>query len=150
MPYFEPPMLILSDTPPMGEAGTPNAGTATKATRQDHQHPRLTATATGTLNASAQADIVFTRSFTSKPAVTVLAVENNTNPVPRFKVQSWVIDGQGKYTGCKIYGDKARALPALSGILLVGPLITALAGFLPYEPAVGAEYSLIALQPSSV
>lgn len=145
---------LLSDSMPMEEGTAGAAGAQAKASRGDHSHKRLTSTATGNLDGSAQATIMFTRTFSKKPAVTALAVEDNANPVPRFKVRRWLkADGQPwtagePYGGCVIYGDRARALPTLSGILLIGPLITALAGFLPYEAAAGAEYSIIALEAS--
>jgi len=143
-----PMAAILSDAPPMGEAGTPSPGIAAQATRQDHRHPRLSSSTSGTTNGSGEATVVFTRTFDTQPSVIPCAIENNTNPVPAFKVKAFQMNA-GKYTGCTIYASRARALPALSGILLVGPLITALAGFLPEEPAANMGFTIVALQASS-
>jgi len=156
---------LLSDTPPIAEATTPAAGAGPKASRYDHLHPRLSSAQSGTLDGNGQATVIFTRTFTAKPAVTVLAVEDDTNPVPRFKVRRWLkADGSawvsGPYGGCVIYGDRARVLPTITQlnggiIVLLASLITALntilaqlSGYAPYVPAASVEFSLIALQPS--
>ncbi len=147
---------MLSDALPMEEAASGAAGAQGKASRGDHAHKRLTSTAIVTLDANGQQTTMFSRTFTKEPGMTGLAIEDNANPVPRLKVRRWLrsdgttwVDGQGQaIAGVYLYGDRARALPALSGILLVGPLITALAGFLPYEPAAGAKFTLIALESS--
>lgn len=149
--------VILSDAMPMEEGTAGAAGAQAKASRGDHAHKRLTDTADVTLDGTGQVTILpFTRTFSKVPGATGLPVEDNTNPVPRLKVRRWLkADGttwaQGSaepIAGCVVYGDRARALPALSGILLVGPLITALAGFLPYEPAANARFTLIAVEAS--
>lgn len=168
----------ISTDVPMAESNSGSAGAdGLKVPSDKHQHPRLTATANGVLRTNAGADngagalvpgdavVMFTRVFTGKPAVTVLAIDDNTtNPVPRFKVRRWLRpDGQlwssgYAYGGCVIYGDRARALPVIAPIgalTLLTALITALntilaglSGYLPYEPASGAGFSLIALQQS--
>jgi hypothetical protein len=140
---------LLSDAPPMGEAGTPAAGTGSQATRNDHRHPRLSSSTSGTTDANGEATIVFTRTFDTQPSVVPCAVENNTNPVPAFKVKAFQTNA-GKITGCTIYASRSRALPALGGILLIGPLISALAGFLPSEPAANMNFTIVALQASNV
>lgn len=157
---------LLSDTPPVAEATTPAAGDGSKASRFNHLHPRLSSAQSGTLDANGQQTVIFTRTFSSKPAVTVLAIEDDTNPVPRFKVRRWLkADGSAwasgsPYGGCIIYGDRARVLPTLTQlnggiIVLLSSLITALnsiltqlSGYAPYVPAANVEFSLIALQPS--
>lgn len=157
---------LLSDTTPLAEATAPAAGAGDKASRFNHLHPRLSSAQSGTLDANGQQTVIFTRTFTAKPAVTVLAVEDDTSPVPRFKVRRWLkADGSSwasgsPYGGCVIYGDRARVLPTITQlnggiIVLLSSLITALntiitqlSGYAPYVPAANVEFSLIALQPS--
>lgn len=134
---------MLADTPPMGEAGTPQAGTGAKATRQDHRHPRLSSTASGTLNASGEATIVFTREFTAKPSVIVTLVEATEGQPVTFKVKSWTMTG-ANYTGCVIKGYRAQTIPTNLVTLLLGGVFNLFAG-----SVTGAEFTLIAIQPSS-
>lgn len=143
------PMMLLSDSPPMGEAGVAAAGTANQAPRYDHRHPRLSSSTNATTNASGEQTVVFTRTFDTMPSVIITAIENSTTPAPSFKVKAFQTNAGGKYTGCTIYGSRERALPSLSGILLVGPLITALAGYLPSEPAANTQFTIVALQAST-
>lgn len=152
--------IVLSDNVPAPENRTPAAGMMPKASRGDHVHERLTATSGGTLGASGEATITFTRSFATKPACTCLLVEaGNTQPVI-FRVKSWVITG-GLYTGCVLKGERLSLLPVLpqamglTGLLLntVGTVLNtttaALTGFnVASGNAVGAEYSFIAIQSS--
>lgn len=152
----------FSDATPRTEMTGGAAGTAATAIpRPDHQHPRLTATASGTLAADGTATVAFTRTFAIKPAVTVLEIDSGgtSNPVD-FKVKAWAMDASGNYTGCTIYGSRARTLPVLtpmSSTLLTilsavisatNALFAQLSGYAPYEAAGGASFSLIALQPS--
>ncbi len=137
------------------------AGSVREIPPADHQHPRLTSTASGTLAVNGTASVTFTRTFSTKPAVTVMEIDSGgTSPPVDFKVQSWTQDANGNYTGCTIYGTRNRALPTIaplsSGLLtllssLIGalnPILASLSGFAPYEAAGGAAFSLIALQPS--
>lgn len=139
---------LLGNNTPLPEGATAIAGSTPLASKVDHQHPRLSATNIGVLAGDGTATLIFTRLFSIKPSIIVAGEENNNNPVPRFKVKSWTQDGSNNFTGCIIFGDRARALPALGGILLIGPLIAALAGYLPYEPAAGAAYLSIAIASS--
>ena len=93
--------------------------------------------------------------------MTVLEVDSGGSAPPAdFKVQSWTQDAQGNYTGCTIYGSRSRVLPTLtpvSGLLtLLSGVISAtnavfqvLSGYVPYEAAGGAQFTLIALQPTT-
>lgn len=151
----------FASTIPRAEMTGGAAGTAAAVPRADHQHPRLTATATGTLAADGTASVTFTRTFEIKPAVTVLEIDSggNSNPVD-FKVRAWKTDASGLYTGCTIYGSRARTLPTLTpmnaGLLTLlsavvnatNALFAQLSGYAPFEAAGGAAFSLIALQPS--
>lgn len=134
----------FSNTPPSSEATTAVAGGVDQASRTDHQHPRLTSTATGTLGSNGEATITFTRTFATKPVVSILLVESADNQPIIFKVKSWSQDAQNRYTGCVIKGYRLNTLPATI------TLLSALVSFsISAGTAVGAEYSLIALQPSA-
>lgn len=147
---------LLSDSMPMEEGTAPAAGALGKASRGDHAHKRLTHAGAITLDGTAHATVMFSRTFSKEPGLTGTPIEDNTSPVPRLKARRWLkadgttwVDGQGQaIAGAYLYADRARSLPALSGILLVGPLITALAGYLPFEPAAGARFTLIAVESS--
>lgn len=151
-----PPYATMAPKP---EAGAPAVGAATGITRPDHQHPRLTATAKGTLDANGLATVAFTQVFDAEPGVTVTSVDVKAGgkPVPRFDI-TFAKDAQGRFTGCSVYGERQRPMPTLaqaSGGLL-GTLVTSintvlapLSGFLPTEPAAGAGFSLIAVKTSA-
>lgn len=150
--------VLFSDTTPTPENRVPAPGTMPKASRGDHVHERLTSTASGTLGASGEATITFTRTFAVKPAVAILLVEATDGMPVSFKVKSWVITG-GLYTGCIIKGQRLTLLPVLQplnvGALLTGVITgingiqSQLTGFnVANGNAVGAEYSFIAIQPS--
>lgn len=141
---------LLSNTPPPGEAVAPAPGSGSMASRDDHKHPRLSSATVQTLNASGEAVIVFTRSFTAMPAVQCLLYELADNQPVVFKVKTWTQDAQGNYIGCTIKGVRSSILPALSGITLLTGLITALANFNVFGgSAAGAQFCCLAIQPSS-
>jgi hypothetical protein len=142
------PSALLSNNAPLSEAGTASAGTMPMAPRGDHRHPRLSATFAGVLDANGSAPVVFTRTFSGIPGMTVIGVENDNTPATEFKVKSWTQDVNGNYTGCVLYGSRARALPALSGIALLTGLTSALANFLPAQAAAGVAFTGFAIQPS--
>lgn len=151
----------FATTMPKGEAGSPVVGTTDAITRPDHQHPRLTATARGTLDANGNATVVFTQVFASEPAVTVtgVGIKASGKPVPRFDV-TFTQDANGGYNGCTVYGERQRPLPTLAQtnpLAILGAVTSALnsvasslSGFLPTEPAAGAGFSLIAVKTSAV
>jgi hypothetical protein len=135
-------MALLADTTPLAEAGTAAAGNMATAARGDHRHPRLSSTFSGTLDGNGLATLTFTRTFSSVPGLTVIAIENDNNPSSEFKIKTWTTDGNGNYTGCVIYGSRPRALPAS----LV--LLSALSNFLPVQAAAGVAFTGFAIQPS--
>lgn len=138
----------------------PAAGMMPKASRGDHVHPRLSATASGVLGAAGEATIVFTRTFAVKPCVTVLLIESADAMPVIFKVKSWILT-DGLYTGCVIKGYRSALLPTQTpmsggGGLALAAVVTGLNGVTNALTnfnvfggnAVGAEYSFLALQPS--
>lgn len=138
----------LANTAPLSESGTAVAGGGGAASRQDHVHPRLTSATRVTLAGDGTATVTYTRSFPSKPAVNLTAI----NPSGRQVVLEVTGDIQtgGLYTGCTIKGSRAQLLPALTSIVLIGPLITALQNFdVLGGSASGVEVSVIALMPSN-
>lgn len=142
--------FLLSNRAPISEAVAPTSGASDKASRDDHKHPRLSSATVQALNASGEAVITFTRSFSSLPAVTCLLYEMSDAQPVVFKVKTWTQDGSGNYTGCTIKGARSSLLPALSGVLLIGPLITALANYNVFGgSAAGAQFCCLAIQPST-
>ena len=135
---------MLSNMPPIGEAGVPLAGVMEEASRGDHRHPRLSATATGTLNGSGEATITFTRTFAAKPAFNCNYVEAADAQPVAFKVKTWTQDGGGNYTGCVIKGYRSQVVPTNLVTVLLGGVFNLFAG-----NANGVEYSFIAIQQSS-
>lgn len=96
--------------------------------------------------------MMFTRTFTNEPAISILAVENDTRSPPDFKVQQFLDDTGAPWTtgkpygGATIYGTRARALPVLTALLT--SVVSSLSGYVPNEPAAGVKFSIIALQAS--
>lgn len=143
-----PPPDILGDQAPVPEARLAAAGAGVKASRNDHQHPRLTSSTRVTLGGDGTATVTYTRSFSSKPAISLTAI----NPSGRQVMLEVVNDIQvgADYTGCVIKGSRAQLLPALTSIVLIGPLISALQNFdVLGGSASGVEVSVIAIQPST-
>lgn len=143
------PSLLLSNSDPAPEKTDPIPGNADQGARADHSHPRLTSATIEKLGADGTVSITFTRVFTAMPAVACLLYETSDAQPVVFKVKTWTQDGQGNYTGCVIQGYRSSILPALSGILLLGNLIGALANYNVFGgSATGAQFCCIALQPS--
>lgn len=151
--------LVLSNNVPMIETLTANSGVSDKISRYDHSHPRTSSTLTGTTNSTGFSNVSFTRSYSSQPVVFITTIENNTNPVPHFKITQWNTSANGYYTGCTIYGDRNKSLPSITpistGISLISNLITSLniifsslSGYSPYEPASNENFCLIAVEIS--
>ncbi len=139
---------ILSDNMPAAEATTPAPGSTAKASRDSHQHPRLTSASRVTLDAGSQAVITYTRTFATKPCIVLTAI----NPSGRQIQLEVVSDTQvgGVYTGCVIKGSRSQVLPNLGGIALLTGLITALQNFdVLGGSAAGVEVSVVALQASN-
>jgi len=140
---------LLTDAAPSAEVTTAQAGMMDKGSRGDHKHPRLTSVTWGVLNASNEATITFTRTFADKPGLDCMYEELADNPPISFKIKSWIQDGGGNYTAVVLKAYRGQLLPSLSGILLIGPLITALSGFNIFGgSATGISFSCIAVQKS--
>lgn len=149
MPYANPTMALSNDNP-VAEKTAALPGSADQGARADHVHPRLTSATIQALDANGQATVMFTRPFSNLPAVTCLLYELTTGQPVVFKVSGWVQDADKNYLGCIITGSRSSVLPALSGILLLGNLIGALANFNVFGgSAAGAQFCCIALQPSN-
>jgi len=140
---------VLGDQLPAPEAVAPKAGAAVLASRTDHTHPRLTSTTVQTLGSGGDVPIAFTRSFPTMPGVVCTAYKASDSLPVSFEVKSWVMDGTN-YVGCVVHGNKAQALPALTGIVLLLNLIPLLANFNPFAgDAAGTQFSCIAIQASN-
>jgi hypothetical protein len=159
----------FASTVPMSEAKVASTGEIPAITRPDHQHPRLTSSTVGITAAGGTAFVPFTRTFNSVPSMTFTAIEDNTTPIPDFKVQrflkqdmtsKWNGVADGPIYGCVIYAERARTLPVLaplSGLLTllsgvitgVNGLAAQLNGFLPTEPAAGVNFTCIAVASSA-
>jgi hypothetical protein len=146
MPVFMPPVLIGTGTPlPESTAGV--AGAAATAADSAHAHPRLSSSSNVVLDGSGLATVTFTRIFPSEPVIALCPV-NPAGQQVVLEVVTFIQTG-AVYTGCTIKGRRAQLLPALSGIILIGPLITALSGFDPNAGAAsGVKVCCIALMPS--
>lgn len=140
---YPPSNVVLGDVTPLSETTSPTAGAMNVATRSDHQHPRLTATANGTLNSQGEATIVFTRTFASKPSVELNYVEAADNQPVVLKIKSWTMSGSD-YTGCVIKGYRSQTIPQNLVSLLLGGVVNLFQG-----SVTGVEYSMIAIQSSS-
>jgi len=141
--------IALADVAPLSEAKAAAAGSMNMAPRADHQHPRLTSAQIATLDNMGTQTVTFTRTFDTEPAISIIAVENDTKSPPDFKVKTFAVDANGKYTGCTVYATRARPLPALNAITdLLGGVVGKLTGFMPNEPAAGVRFSIIALHAS--
>lgn len=141
---------ILTNADPAPEKVAPAAGSGQMASRDDHVHPRLSSATVSALDANGKATVMFTRSFTTTPCVQCLLVEGADGQPVIFKVESWVKDGAGNFTGCVLRGYRSSILPALSGILLIGPLISSLANFNVFGgSAANAQFCCLAIQPSN-
>lgn len=141
---------VLSSNKPVPEGVDPSVGQSDKASRGDHVHPRLSSATVAALDAAGTATVMFTRPFSTTPCVQCLLVENADAQPVIFKVQSWVKDSSGNFTGCVLKGYRSSILPALSGILLIGPLLTALGNYNVFGgSAANAQFCCLAIQPSN-
>lgn len=150
MVTMEQLQAILANVSPAPEKVTPAAGEGQRASRDDHVHPRLSSATIGTIGANGEVTLSFSRTFAAMPVLACLPIEMADNQPVLFKVKSWVQDGNGVYTGCVIKAYRSSILPALSGILLVGPLISALASYNVFGgSAAGVQFCCLAIQPSA-
>jgi hypothetical protein len=140
---------ILTNTPPAAEGVAPVVGAGSSASRDDHIHPRLSSATVSSLDSTAHATVMFTRTFTTTPCVQCLLVETPDGQPVIFKVESWVMNG-ALYSGCVLKGYRSSILPSLSGILLIGPLLTALANYNVFGgSAANAQFCCLAIQASN-
>lgn len=146
---------------PAREAIGGGMGTSDKKfAMEDHQHPRLSSATYATLNASGQAAITFSRTFTNKPGLVLNETDAAANSQPLvLRGLAWTMDAQNRYTGVTIQGMRAQQLPALSpvaGLLTaviggINTALTALTGFNVFGgTASGATISVIAIGRSDV
>jgi hypothetical protein len=140
---FENPLVTLSGAAPNPEATAAVIGTEQAASRGDHMHPRLTSATNGTLNASNEATVTFTRSFSSMPCIDFTYIEAADNPPITFKVKQWTTDGGGNYIGCVCKGYRGQVIPQNLATLLLGAVFNVFAG-----SASGVQFTCIALQQS--
>lgn len=138
----------LSDAMPNPEATAGTPGVDPAAARGTHVHPRLTSSTRVTLDANGLATVMFTRTFIAKPAIVLTPANPTGRPVQVEEVS--LIQSGGLYVGINIHGYRNQLLPSLSGILLIGPLITAISAFdVLGGSAAGVEVSVVAIQASN-
>lgn len=138
----------IAKTVPKSETVGGAAGAMNAASAADHQHPRLTSVHRVVLAANGTATVAYTRTFDKKPGIVLTAI----NPTGRVVALEVVTDtgADGAWTGCTIRGVRSQVLPSLSGILLIGPLLTALGNFDIFGgSAAGVDVSVVAVQQST-
>lgn len=141
---------ILTDANPAPEKTTPTPGTGNLASRDDHVHPRLSSATIVTINASNEATVTFTRTFTARPVVIPTLIESADNQPVVFKVKNYTQDAQNNYTGCVIKAYRSQTLPAMGSVTLLGTLTGMLSSYNVFGGSVaGAEVSCFAIQPSA-
>lgn len=150
------PSISLASTVPMTEVTAGAAGSSSQASDAGHQHPRITSSTRVQLDALGNATVTYTRSFATKPAISLTAINPSGAQVVLEVVSDTMVGGV--YTGCVIKGSRARALPTLNpvaGLLTavitgVNDLAAALTGFNVFGgSASGVEVSVIAIMPSN-
>lgn len=135
------PPLSGSTPAPDQIGGAPGASGA--SSRADHQHPQLTSSGRVILAADGTAAVTYARTFPAKPSIVLAPINAAGRQVVTEVVSDTVVGGI--YTGCVIRGSRAQLLPALSGIIIIGPLIAALSNFDIFGgSAAGVEVSVIA------
>lgn len=144
IPPMDPSLLvgILGDDPPDGELTVPTPGDNLKASRDDHQHPRLTSATSHVTDGSGQATCMFTRSFATAPKLAPCYAEAADSEPVIMKRVSWVMDGPN-YVGCVMKAYRLRTLPASIALLSVLISFSVSGG-----SAAGIAFDLIALQSS--
>jgi len=163
----KPLSAFISSATPLSEATGGNPGAMGLVPHADHQHPRLTSTTTQSSTANGLTTVMFTRFFNKEPGSTCTVIEVAVNGPATFTVRKWLrADGAdwaptddqtveaNQIKGCVFYAYRHRSLPTLnlSGILLIGPLLTALGvinNFAPYAPLeAGVKFSAIIVASS--
>jgi len=161
------PAPSTSVPPPEGTAGA--AGAMSPYARGDHVHPRLTSSTGNTgaaptshvIGSNGTARITFTRTFPTFPAAIFTEVPPQTGVMSAqpaiFRVDSWITDGTGAYSGCVVRAWRTQTLPTLltvTGILTavitgVNAIVSALTGFNPFgAPTTGTAFTCLAVQRS--
>lgn len=147
MEIAAPVLTIAPVTPPQeSTAGAP--GAAGMASDSSHTHPSISSRHRVALNSSSVATVTYARKFSTKPVIVLTAINPSGRPV-QLEVTSDIMTG-ADYTGCTIKGYRSQLLPGLSGILLIGPLISALSAFdVLGGSAANVEVSVVAFMPSN-
>jgi len=142
-----PPVPLGNNIPPQ-ESAAGAVGSADSAAVANHSHPTISWRTNVTLDGSGMSAVNFGRTFAAKPPVFLTAINPAGRPV-MLEIVSYIESPPGTYTGVNIRGYRSQLLPALSGILLLGPLLTALGNFDIFGgSAASVEVCLIALVPS--
>lgn len=137
----------LSNSLPVSETTAGAVGSTSVAAGAGHIHPRLTSANYVTLDGSGLATYTFTRTFTVQPAVATIPINVGARQVV-MEIVSFVKTGE-LWTGVNLKGSRAQVLPVLTGIVLIGPLVSALSSFDVFGgSASGVEVAVIALMPS--
>lgn len=152
---------------PMSEKTGAAIGTQnTRFALEDHQHPRLTSSTTGSVSSGNTAAIAFTRAFTDEPCIdycelppsasttTPAAADMDAAAQPSTcKVIAWTKGPTallpnapaGSFSGCTIRVWKSRTVPTNLVTLLLGGVFDIFAA-----SVVGTRFSLIAIARSDV
>lgn len=141
---------ILTNIAPVPEGVPPIPGTGNMASRDDHQHPRLSSGTVSALGSNGEITIPFTRTFATMPVVICTLIEAADSQPVVFKVKSWVQDAQGVYTGCIIKGYRSTTLPAMGGVTLITGIVTLLSNMNIFGgTTAGAQFCCFAIQASN-
>lgn len=132
------PDIELSDSMPPPEATAPSPGDSSKASRDNHRHPRLTSSHGGlVLDGNGTAVVTFTRTFDTEPSIVITGKTVAGNMPAAFDYT--LIQANGVFTGVTVKGYKAQAV----NVALLGVNVNAFGG-----NAAGLGFSLIAIQAS--
>jgi len=138
LPFLSAPEMELSDSTPPPEATQATPGMGSKASRDDHRHPRLTSSHGGlVLDANGTAVITFTRTFDTEPSI-VITGKTAAGAMPA-SFDYTLIQANGLFTGATVKGYKGQVV----NVALLGVNVNAFGG-----NAAGLGFSLIAIQAS--
>lgn len=139
---------MMSNATPSAEVTGGASGASTAIPRDDHSHPRLTSTTMATIATGSTVQVNFTRTFVNKPGMVMTEIEGDTSASAQpaiFKVQSWVQDGGGLYTGAVVKVWRAQVIPQNLATLLLGAIFNLFAA-----SVVGTTFSVVAVARSDV
>jgi len=146
MPLSMPPVAIGNNLP-LQETTVGDVGAAAAAADSMHVHPSISWRGNVTLDAAGLSTVMFGRTFAAEPPVFLTAINPSGRPVT-LEIVSYVQSG-GLWTGVNIKGYRTQILPTLSGIIIIGPLISALSNFDVFGgSAASVRACVIALVPS--